>query len=578
MSSRQRFHSALSTSSMSSMGVGVCLPAFLAFMVFACDDTSSPQVELSGEMQTEIRAGEAFAMPSGTSDLPAGEVAGAQMSGDSIGAGMSAGDSAGDETGAQSGEIAGSPAGNPAGSTAGDIAGSMAGEPAGGAAGDAAGMIAGAPAGELEAALSCNTVDTEWRPAPQQGTIYLAHFLSSEIIRYRIDGEFPVEDTRFDVGADTHDAALDGVHNLYAVALNIPQTVKIYTLPRVSDHPEGDLPQPLLEATIQTTPYTPRRVFFDSARQRLLIQANAPLNGQPLEEMFMFMYDVSQPSAPVALTPEPTSLPVSTTLAVEPRAGTLALVDLTSHHLMLYDITGDAPILHPGDPINVRAQFPEEGGQDAFQLRNMRFDPIRGRLMMARAQSIVSEVITYAYPPIEPKPADDNPTQNEDECLTSFTYQDLTRVDDPFDVSVPATDRANLLGAFIALPMIGEPRVLFVNYAWRAPSIAAMVTLMREGDDQRLYHEEGCGDYEGFGCFYSSYYEGRMSSYNHLTDGAACVDQTHGVFAGAGLEDDENSQLFLFRIDRDRGGLSPILSESDRNLGTAPYPLHLGCH
>jgi hypothetical protein len=143
---------------------------------------------------------------------------------------------------------------------------------------------------------------------------------------------------------------------------------------------------------------------------------------------------------------------------------------------------------------------------------------------------------------------------------------------------VPATDRANLLGAFMALPLIGEPFVLFVNYAWRSTSIAAMVTLMREGDDQVLYNETGCGEYEGFGCFYSSYYNGQMSTYNHLTDGAACVDQTHGVFAGVGLEDDENSQLFLFRIDRERGEMTPMLSESSRNLSTAPYPLHLACH
>ena len=46
----------------------------------------------------------------------------------------------------------------------------------------------------------------------------------------------------------------------------------------------------------------------------------------------------------------------------------------------------------------------------------------------------------------------------------------------------------------------------------------------------------------------------------------------------AAFEDDENSSLFLFRFDRNDGSMSPLLTESGRNLSTAAYPLVLSCH
>ena len=129
----------------------------------------------------------------------------------------------------------------------------------------------------------------------------------------------------------------------------------------------------------------------------------------------------------------------------------------------------------------------------------------------------------------------------------------------------------------MALPLIGEDFLLFIAYAWRNTSIASMVSLMSD-DGQRLAQLPACGDYESFACFYTSYYNGNPSSYNHLTDGAGCVDQHYNIFAGVGLEDDENSSLFLFRFDRSNGIMSPLLTESGRNLSTAAYPLVLSCH
>lgn len=552
----------------STRGYSICIFLLSIVCIQGCDDSSSAsqdRPELAGA--------------SGGSS--AGEVSG-ERSGEN--AGEQAGSLAGEQAGALAGEQAGALAGDFGGTPAGDLGGEPAGEPGGASAGDSGGVSAGDPAGVSagesagEEMMGCGAV-SDWSPAEQQGAIYLAHFLSSEVIRYRVHQEFPFEDGRFNVGSEVHDAALDGVNDLYAVALNLPQTVELYQVPRDVDYPAGMLPMPALLATIQTTPYTPRRVFFDSARERLFIFTNAPLDGGLLEEMFLFIYDVSDPDAPISLTREPTSLPVSTTLAVEPRAGMLALVDLNALHLMLYDVRGDTPIPLPGDPIDLLSEFPEPGGQEAFQVRNLKFDPLRGRLMLARSQGIASEVITFAYPPIESKGGEiETPEDPESDCQPIPGYESMTRIDDDFEVERPIDERAHLLGGFAAIPMIGEPFVLFISYAWRSTSISSFVTLMSEGDDERLRNLEGCGEYGGFGCFYTSYFSGQPSTYNHLTDGAGCVDQSHRVFAGVGLEDDENSSLFLFSFDRDTGTLSPLLTDRGRNLSTSAYPLDLACH
>jgi hypothetical protein len=508
---------------------------------YACDDDTSPALDTnSSPMAGEMTMTAGMAMNAGLMSPQAGDmVAGTQtVAGSSMIAGT---DMGGVEVG---GDVA--------------MAGMMGGE-----------MMAGMMGGEPIAPC---TPFTEWTPAEQQGSIYLAHFLTSEVIQYRVDGDFPYEYGRFDVGGEPHDASLNAQQDLYAVALNITQQVELYTLRDLSNSPT--FTPPSLTATIDTSPYTPRRVFFDTARQRLFVFGNAPLEDGLLNEMFLFMFDVSDPSQPRALTPEPTRMPVSTVMAVEPKAGILGLVELTTHHLYLYDVSGDQPILHEGDPIDLLMEFPEEGGQDAFQVRNMRFDPIRGRLYMARAQSIASEVIAYKYPPVEAKPMTDD---DEEVCAEVFSYADLNHIPDAFDVSLPTTERAQLLGGFVAIPMIGEEFLLFISYAWRGSSIAAMVNFMQD-DGTNISHLPACDDYESFGCFYTSYYNDMPSSYNHFTDGPGCVDQRYGIFAGAGLEDDENSQLFLFKINRETGTMRPFLSETGRNLSTSQYPVELSCH
>ena len=439
------------------------------------------------------------------------------------------------------------------------------------------GMIGGMTGGLISNDESC-ILRPEWIPPQQNGIVYLSHYLSPTVIQYRIDGEYPYEEDRFDVGAEVQDAAIDGQNQLYAVALDVARRVELYSLANPSN--VGEIVRtPVLEATINLEPYTPRRLFFDSARQRLHVLTNAPLmEGQLLTEMFLFTYDVSQPNQPIEYGSVPHTMPVTTTLRVEPRAGTLALVELTTNFLYLYDVSGPTPRLLEGDPIDLETEFPEDGNQNGFQVRNLRFDPLRGRMMLARGQGPASEVITYAYPPIKPK---DESTAMEEQsgCASTLIYDELTRIDDEFDVSIPPQDRVNLLGGYIGVPILGEPFIFFVSLAWNGFMATTLVSLMEEVEETGVIsNRSGCEDFEGFGCFYRSFYNEQPGSTYYQTDGAACLDQNFQVFAGAGILEDENAQVFFYKYDLETGGMTPWISQEGRTLVTRPYPLHLGCY
>ena len=224
----------------------------------------------------------------------------------------------------------------------------------------------------------------------------------------------------------------------------------------------------------------------------------------------------------------------------------------------MYDVSGPTPTLLEGDPIELEVEFPEDGNQNGFQVRNIRFDPLRGRMMLARGQGPASEVITYAYPPIEPK---DETEMVQEGCDSTLVYDQLTRVDDEFDVSIPPQDRVNLLGGYIAVPVIGQPFIFFVSLAWNSFFATTLVSLMEEFEETGiLTNLGGCGDFEGFGCFYRSFYNQQPSSTYYLTDGAACVDQNAQVFAGAGIMEDENAQIFFYKYDLNSGLLTPWIS------------------
>lgn len=511
----------------------------------------------------------------GCDDDPSqGTDAGEQQVGGGVTAGMSGGMmSSGEESGGvQAGEGGGQAVGGMTGGS--NIAGEMiageviAGSTEGGSR-SAGEQLGGEMIGGEQVVDSCQFALT-WEPSPQKGVIYLSHFFSSDLIQYRIDGDAPLEAGRLDLGDLPHDTALNGSDDLYAAVFNLSQELRLYRLP--IPQVGADLPLPVLYSTVNLSPYTPRFVFFDEARHRVYVLANAPLGEELLEEMHLFGFDISDPQAPAVLTPQPTVMPVSTAMAIEPRSGTLAMVESNTHLLKLYDVSGEMPIPLEGDPLDIRSLYPEDGGQAGFQIRRLRFDPLRGRLFMARSQGIASEVISFSFQSAESKP------DGADDCATRFGYADLTPIVDDIEVEVPIERRDHLLDGFVAEPVLGENLVFFVSYAWRNTSVASFVSMMKENDEGILQRQTACGDYGGLGCFYTSYFNGQSSPYNHRTDGGACVNSSRRIFAGVGLEDEENSSLFLFRYDELAGTMTPWLTAEGRNPTTSLYPLNLSCH
>jgi hypothetical protein len=428
---------------------------------------------------------------------------------------------------------------------------------------EGAGEMADRDDGTEETGEDCPVITDLVFPA-QSGVAYVAHFASDELRWYRTDGAEPSYGGTVTMASSSYDMDMEPISDLLAVAHDLDRAVALYQLYR-PDSPSEPVDRPRLVATIDLADDTPRRLIFDSGRQRLYIVANAPLGaGELLTSELLYVYDVSEPTAPVSLA-APQEIPVTITIAHDPYAGILGLIGLTTNELVLYDAS--SPQIRPlaGDPIDLRALYPQVSS-NAFQPRNLRFDPANGRILAARAQTNLSEVIAFSYPSVAGSDA---------ECPDQPGYDDLVMIEDGFDVDLPVEDWDNLLGAHDVIPIPGSDAAMFVATAWNGVTASSLVIPL-SGD---LEPQVGCGEYAGMGCFYQSYYEGTPRGYQ-LTDGAACVDGVHGVVVGTSineLREDDPGQMHFFRYDADL--TMTVWETADRGtLAAAALPLVAECH
>ena len=147
------------------------------------------------------------------------------------------------------------------------------------------------------------------------------------------------------------------------------------------------------------------------------------------------------------------------------------------------------------------------------------------RLYAARAQGANSELIVLDYPGVLP-----TTTKRYGE-LADFSESML--IPDFFDIDVPIADRPNLLDAYG--PQVDHKlRAVFLPADAYAPEISfssAIVVPMTSLSQVA----PACGDFEGFGCFYRSYFNGVASAYK-ATDEASCVNSTHRVYIGTSYD------------------------------------------
>lgn len=403
-------------------------------------------------------------------------------------------------------------------------------------------------------------------PPDPAGVAYLAHFLSKDVRIYRFDGAKPVEQAPLDTGGFSHDMALDPYNDLLHVVQDIERKVQVYRVFRPSG-PGSPLPAPQKQSEIDFGDETPRFVTTDPLRKLLYVVADPPSTGGILEKHHLHVFDVSDPAGPVPVPGGPVEVPVTTTFDVDPLYGVLFLVGLTGDDLNLYDVSvaGVAPT-GLGSSLALTGLYPQQNSS-AFQARNVTLDPWKGRMYAARAQSALSEVIAFAYDPV--------PVGVGALCPDPPDTGDLVKVDDFFDVDKPVEERPNLLDAFRVVPDSKTGNAFLVANAWNGSSATSLVLPL----DGELKPGAGCGDWEGMGCWYRSWFEGNPG-FHQITDGAACLDPTHRVFVGTTYdvynEEDPGSVVF-FRYENDLS-MSPWLGDGGTTMAAGSLPVAAACH
>ena len=390
---------------------------------------------------------------------------------------------------------------------------------------------------------------------PRHGVAYVAHFLSNDLRWYRIDDGALTTGGSLDMGAVTHDAVLDDVNDHLYVAHDVARSVEIYGL----DVPSGagdPVDDPMLLSTIDFD-RAPRFVRVDPYRRRLYVVQDPAEIPSPLFDLLAF--DVSDPGNPVALPESPWDVPATTSLDLDPVRGVLFVVGTVDDQLHGYDVSfgGLEPL--PGSPVDLSALFPQDN-MFSFQARRLIADPWTNRLYAGRAQGALSELIVLEYP------ADRNGPGQGYGAVASM--DDVTVVPDAFDVDTDIMDRPGILSSYEPMPVRGGAEVFMIADAWNGTAATATV-LGQSGDPLTL--ATGCDDHEGFGCFFRP----AMGTGFFRTDGAGCLDETHGVVFGTALAtpEDEPGSVVAFTYDAQLN-----MAELSGALPASAFPVEALCH
>ncbi len=405
---------------------------------------------------------------------------------------------------------------------------------------------------------------------PQSGVVYVAHYHSKDLRIYRTDGEKPRAGQVIDLGEYVHDMVLDAFTGHLFMAHDQAGRVDVYRVQRVTG-PAAQVVDPVKLATISFAQDIPRFLAVDGLRERLFVLAYPPsAGGAPLTEVHLYTYDYADPMKPVRLGEDPVTLPTTLSLAVDPLAGILYFNTILDKTLFAYDVSVAPPAPRPGTALSLTEHYPQTSST-AFTARNLRLDPWRGRLYLARAQTALSEVIAFSYPP--------SVSATEDACPPRAGYDDLAKLDDFFDVDKEVDQRPNLLDAFTAIPDPRTGDVYLSASAWDGTRASAIVVAL----DEDLRIGPGCQDFgegeERFGCFYRLHTDGQPGSHV-LTEDASCLDHTNGVFVGTSVGLDpaaDQGGMHFFRSTPSLG-MEPWLPEDGSTLQAGVSPIVAVCH
>ncbi len=406
------------------------------------------------------------------------------------------------------------------------------------------------------------TLPTIPQPPHMAGVVYVVHLEDPTLMSYRIDGDHITAEPILTMTSLSHDLALDGYNDILYVAHDSDQTVEIYRLSRPVS-PDVPLTPPQLLYTINI-PDIPQYLLVDPHHDRLYVAAVPP--GATVSQTHLYIYDVSSPSFPVATSANYFSIPVTQSWSIDPVRRILFVMDNNIGSLHLFDISQDSPTLLPNGPLSIRSMYPQEN-QSAFSVVGPVVDPANARFYAARNQGALSETVVLQYPiGIQP---DGVPYS------TIGSHSSFFSLPDYFDVNLPIEQFPNLLGSFKILHDRYANHLFLIANAWDGSTMTSLLVPMFGN----LSPGPGCGDYSGFGCWYTQYLDGAPGS-RQLTEGAACVDGQHKVVVGTSYNANNPQDaggLHAFRYD-DSLTLSPLLTTDGNNPITDGSPVAIGCH
>ena len=412
----------------------------------------------------------------------------------------------------------------------------------------------------------------ELLPVPEQsGVVYLSHYHSEELRYYRVDGDTPKDAGSIDLGSVTKDLALDPHNDLLFVALDQTREVVIYRVSR-PESADDEVAEPEELARIDAPgDKVPHFVRVNPRRQRLYVVVSPPFSEKAAKDLVteytLLAYDISDPEAPKTIEGSPYTIPVTAEWDLDAGRDLLFVVNFKGKRLHVYDLRGDGFKELEGEPLDLQKLYPEENHM-AFTPRTLAVDPYRSRLYAARSQADLSELIAFEYPSALPTKSDG--------YAKLATYSDLQRLDDPFDTEIDSLERPNLLDAFVPMVDLERGYVFLSSGAYAGMhGIRAMVTAM----DEDLSLGKGCDDFEGFGCWYQAFDNGKPD-YKLVTDGAACVDYTHRVVVGTSYDVGDESlpgNALFFRYEDDLS-MTPWLPEDEKLLRAGALPISAVCH
>lgn len=417
--------------------------------------------------------------------------------------------------------------------------------------------------------VSCDWLAEPAAPPEQSGVVYLSHFDSTDLQIYRVDGEEPYSDGSVELGALTHSLAMDHQRDLLVVALDLIGEVRLYQASRPAD-PDTPVAPPQITGTIVFPTDYPNYVAVDAHRQRLYVVAASFEADVPTDKDLLYIYDIADPSLPADLSAGGQLVDAAMGIDVDVAAGLVVMPGFMSGSFSLHDGTdGTAPLLG-GTPIDLPSLYPEEG-DETMQLRSLRFNPNYGRLLGARSQGALSEVMAFVYGTVVGRAAEPCPERPD--------HDSFHPTSDFFDLSDEDPDRPTLVETFDVIP---DPTTgnsfLVANVV--VDSVETSV-IIPQGLD--LNPGPACEHWEAteglsMGCLLRGH-EGSVPTSYETTYGASCLDSTHGVFVTSSYDTEgaEPGRLHLFRYEPDLT-MEPWLPAGGDSLPTGVLPVSAVCH